>query len=104
MQTLLEEVLRTNEEIHRQNEELKSLLLQQNILRKENLTFDEGCQHSGISRSHMYKLTSQGRVPHYRNGKAIVFKRSELDQWQTRRPVRTLSQIEAQAATRVALT
>ena len=36
----------------------------------------------GITESHMYKLTSGGKIPHYKpTGKLIYFSRSELDDW-----------------------
>jgi excisionase family DNA binding protein len=61
---------------------LKSLIIAQGILKKDVLKFDEACSYSGISKSHMYKLTSGGRIPFYKpGGKLVFFKRSELDEW-----------------------
>lgn len=61
---------------------LKCMIQAQGILKKDVLTFDEACSYSGISKSHMYKLTSANRIPHYKpGGKLVYFKRSELVEW-----------------------
>jgi len=62
--------------------ELKKIVLEQNILRKEVLNFEETCLYLGISDSYLYKLTSRKEIPHYcPNGKKLYFNRLELDQW-----------------------
>jgi len=49
---------------------------------KEVLTLDEACQYTGISRSYMYKLTSNGKIPHFKpRGKLIYFEREKLNSW-----------------------
>jgi excisionase family DNA binding protein len=61
---------------------LKSLIQAQGILKKDVLTFDEACSYTGISKSHMYKLTSGARIPFYKpGGKMVFFKREELNEW-----------------------
>ena len=43
---------------------------------------EAACDYLGITESHMYKLTSGGKIPHYKpTGKLIYFSRSELDDW-----------------------
>lgn len=83
--------------------ELKEMIKLSNTLQKENLTFEEACLYTNRSKSIMYKLTSQRRVPHYKDGKFIWFKRTELDTWLMRNPVKTSEEIESEAATYVAL-
>ena len=62
--------------------ELESLIINQGILKKDVLTFDEACSYTGISKSHMYKLTSGSRIPFYKpGGKMVFFKREELNDW-----------------------
>ena len=47
---------------------------------KTVLSVAEACDYLGITESHMYKLTSGGKIPHYKpTGKLIYFSRSELD-------------------------
>jgi excisionase family DNA binding protein len=49
---------------------------------KTVLTVAEACEYMGITESHLYKLTSAGKIPHYKpTGKLIYFDRSELDDW-----------------------
>ena len=61
---------------------IEKLLLQQNILRKQVLNITEAALYLGISKSHLYKLTSSGQIPHYKpGGKLVFFNREELDNW-----------------------
>lgn len=49
---------------------------------KTVLTAHEACEYMGITESHLYKLTSTGRIPYYKpTGKLVYFDRSELDDW-----------------------
>jgi len=49
---------------------------------KEVLTFEETCDYTGISRSYLYKLTSNGTIPHSKpNGKMIFFEKRKLNNW-----------------------
>jgi excisionase family DNA binding protein len=58
------------------------------------LTFEEACTYLNVSKSHLYKLTSSGMIPHYKpNGKMVYFSKPELDEWIMKNPVKTRSQI-----------
>lgn len=47
---------------------------------KEVLTSDEAAAYMGVSKSHLYKLTMRGEVPHYKpTGKMVYFNRQELE-------------------------
>ena len=35
----------------------------------------------GVTRQAVYKFAREGRIPHYRVGKALVFDRAELEKW-----------------------
>lgn len=83
----------------REIRELKDLIFEQSLLQKTNLTFTECARYAGVSESHLYKLTSSNRVPHYKNGKHLIFNRAEIDTWLTRNRVRTTEEIESKAAT-----
>jgi excisionase family DNA binding protein len=49
---------------------------------KTVFTVAEACEYMGITESHLYKLTSSGKIPHYKpTGKLMYFDRSELDDW-----------------------
>jgi excisionase family DNA binding protein len=63
------------------------------------LTLVEAAKFLDLSRSHLYKLTSERKIPHFKpNGKKIYFDQSELVQWLKRKPTRTLEETEENAA------
>jgi excisionase family DNA binding protein len=71
---------------------------------KTVLTFDEGCNFTGLTKSFMYKQTSQGKIPHYKpQGKMIYFERAELEKWLLRNRIKPASEIDEQASTYVTL-
>jgi len=72
----------TLESVHQEVVNLGSAITKAMAFSKETLDFNETAQYINQSRSYLYKLTSQGLIPHYKpNGKKIYFKRSELDGW-----------------------
>ena len=49
---------------------------------KKVLTLDEVAQYTGLSKSCLYKMTSQKVIPHYKpNGKLVFFDREEVERW-----------------------
>ncbi|EGN55607.1 hypothetical protein PRBRB14_00350 [Hallella multisaccharivorax DSM 17128] len=49
---------------------------------KPILTFDEACLYMGMSKSALYKVTSNKEIPFSKpNGKMIYFKRADVDRW-----------------------
>ena len=64
-------------------ETLKELLLPQ----KPILNFNEVAIYTGLSKSHLYKLTSTGGIPCYKpNGKNIYFETKEINKWILKNP------------------
>ncbi len=87
------------DEILKQLNELKALITEQNLLKKDVLNFSEACQYLDISESHLYKLTSQKQVPHFcPQGKKLYFNRHELDSWLQRNRQTTTDEIDQQAS------
>jgi excisionase family DNA binding protein len=67
--------------------EIKNLIIEQNLLRKEIFTTEEACIYLDISKSYIYKLTSRKEIPHFcPNGKMLYFNRQELDVWLQQNP------------------
>ena len=65
---------------------------------KEVLNFDETALFTGLSKSHLYKLTSSRKVPHYKPfGKMCYFNRNELEVWLQQNKVKTENEAELQA-------
>lgn len=87
------------QQIYEKQQNIENMLLSQ----KNALTFDEGAIFTGISKSHLYKMTSAGIVPHYKpRGKMIYFNRAELESWLLQNRVATTDEIEAKANTYIA--
>ena len=63
------------------------------------LTLVEAAKFLDLSPSHLYKLTSERKIPHFKpNVKKIYFDEYELVQWLKRKPTRTLEETEEKAA------
>lgn len=87
------EVLKKLEAIERY-----SLLAAKNVL-----CFDDVALLTGLSKSHLYKLTCGHQIPHYKpNGKQIYFDRIELETWMKQNRVATKQEIDQIATTYVA--
>jgi excisionase family DNA binding protein len=53
---------------------------------KNVFNFEEAVEYTGMKASYLYKLTSTGRIPHYKPyGKMIYFRREELEEFLTRK-------------------
>ncbi len=63
-------------------ESIEQMLIEQNMLKKEVLNFNETARYLDVSHSHLYKLTSGGKIPfHKPNNKKLYFSRAKLDIW-----------------------
>lgn len=93
----------TNELLHQEIIDLKLILSKVFTATKETLDFEECASYINQSRSYLYKLTSQGLIPHYKpNGKKIYFKRSELDEWVLKNKVYSADELEEKATNHLA--
>lgn len=78
---------------------IESLIWEKTLLHKEMLTLGEASAYLNLSRSFMYRLTSQRRIPHYcPNGKKLFFKRQELDQWLQRNRKGSREEMESESS------
>lgn len=69
---------------------------------KNVLTFNEAAEYAGISKSCLYKMTSQKLISHYKpNGKMIFFDREELEAYLLSVRVKPQSEIDEAASTYV---
>jgi len=70
---------------------------------KNVLNMREAAILTGLSLSHLYKLTSTNGIPHYKpTGKAIYFNREELENWLLRGRKATAEETDAAASEYVA--
>lgn len=68
--------------IQEQLNEIKNLLLTQNVHQKEILTVEDVTEYLKLSKSCLYKMTSRKEIPFYSpGGKKIYFRKSEIDDW-----------------------
>ena len=79
---------------------IEALLLSQ----KTVLNFDEVSVYTGLSKSHLYKLTSTGGIPCYKpNGKHIYFEKASIDKWLLSNKKKTNAEIDNEASTFVTI-
>ncbi|MCT4643686.1 MAG: helix-turn-helix domain-containing protein [Carboxylicivirga sp.] len=61
---------------------IEKKIAEQALFTKTVLNFNEAALFLSISKSHLYKLTSQKRIPHFcPEGKKIYFLRENLQNW-----------------------
>lgn len=76
-------------------DQLEKMIESQSLLTKEVLNLNQAALYLDISQSHLYKLTSKKRVPHFcPQGKKLYFKRTELDEWLLRNRQTTSDDID----------
>lgn len=75
-------------ELYRKLEEIKAVNL---LTIKEALTMDDAVTLTGLSKSYLYKLCQNSKIPHYKShgGKFTYFRKSELNDWMLHTQVRT---------------
>ena len=75
--------------------ELKKLTL---LGVKEALTLDDVSIITGLSKSHIYKLTASKLIPCYKpNNKNLFFSKKEVEEWMLQGRVNTKTEAEQQA-------
>jgi excisionase family DNA binding protein len=86
-------------EIKKQIKELKEL-----TAAKQNqvILTQEVAKILGVSNSHVYRLSSQKKIPHYKakdGGKINYFNRDEVTRWVLHQRIKTTDEIQTEAAT-----
>lgn len=70
---------------------------------KNVLGLDDVATLTGLSKSHLYKLTCSHQIPHYKpSGKLIYFDKAEVESWMKRNRVNTQLEAQQEAAAYVA--
>jgi excisionase family DNA binding protein len=90
------------ETLQKQDERLKNieslLSLQKNVL-----NLDEVCTLTGLSKSHIYKLTHWLKIPFYKQAKHLFFDRAEIENWLKENRFKPSDELAKEAATYVTL-
>ncbi len=65
---------------------------------KRMLTFAEGAEYLGYSKSYLYRLTCGKKIKHFKpTGKNIYFDKADLDEYMRRNPIATAEETSAAA-------
>ena len=66
---------------------------------KEVLDVEEVALMLNVSKSRIYHLVSSRNIPHYKHGKKVYFKKSEIEEWQLQDRIPTNAEIDSKAST-----
>ena len=81
------------------SDKLDSLSRMTLIGAKTVLDLEETCLFTGLSKGHLYRLTSGRQIPFFRKNRKLYFKKTDLEKWMTETPCASLKDINSQAAT-----
>jgi excisionase family DNA binding protein len=62
----------------------------------EIVNLDEACEITGMSKSTIYKKTSEKTLRHYKSGKKLIFKRSDLIDFMLAHPQQSVTGIRVE--------
>ena len=67
---------------------------------KDALTMDDAAAYTGLSKSYLYRLVCEKKIPYYKSagGKQTYFKKSELCDWLLKHRVSTTEEAQESAA------
>ena len=69
---------------------------------KAVLDLDDTVLFTGFSKGHLYRLTSERQIPHYKKNRKLYFRKSELEAWLLEEKVLTNAELDSRAATYIA--
>ncbi len=91
------------EEEYRQLAEQLNRIEKMALLGSKNvLTLDEVAIITGLKKGYIYRLTSEQKIPHYKPGGRVYFKKDEVEEWLLQNRVATMSEIDSRATTYIA--
>ena len=68
-----------------------------NAVAPDVLNLNQASEYISLSKSAIYKKTSDRTIPHFKQGKKLYFKSSELNEWLTKQRILTKDEIEKEA-------
>lgn len=69
---------------------------------KTVLNLDEAVVFTGLSKGHIYRMTSEQKIPHFKKCRHLYFKKTDLEDWLLEHKVPTKAEIDIEASTYVA--
>ena len=85
------------------NEKIDNLSRLTLISSKTVLDFEETILFTGLSKGHLYRLTSNREIPYFKKNRKLYFKKSELEEWMLDQRIPTKNEIQSQATTYLAV-
>ena len=80
-------------------EYLKKVETNRMLEAKKVINIDDVAALTGLSKSHLYKMTCRKEIPYYKpNGKLVYFDRAEVEAWMKQNRVNTAQEASQQAA------
>lgn len=75
------------------------MLLERSVTstQKELMTIKEASIYLGFKVTYLYRLTSSNKIPFYKPGHKVFFKKTDLDEWVFRHRESTQEEIEKRA-------
>jgi len=68
------------------------------VLEKKMLSIDDVSVLTGLSKSHLYKMTCSHQIPYYKpNGKLMYFDEAEIEEWMRQNRIETTDEAEQRA-------
>ena len=64
---------------------------------KNVLSLDDVAVLTGLSKSHLYKLTCKHQIPFYKPNKIVYFDRIEIESWMRQNRIATQQEVELNA-------
>ncbi|MBQ7017670.1 MAG: helix-turn-helix domain-containing protein [Bacteroidales bacterium] len=83
------------------SEKLDSISRMTLIGAKSVLDLEETILFTGMSKGHLYRLTSAKEIPHFKKNRKLYFKKSDLERWLLDTPCLSNKEVNSQAATYV---
>lgn len=72
------------------------------ISSKTVLDFEETLMFTGLSKGHLYRLTSGRQIPFFKKNRKLYFKKSDLEEWMLEQRIPTNNEVQGMATTYVA--
>lgn len=78
-------------------DKLNQILVYSLLAAKNVLTLEDVALLTGLSKSHLYKLTCTHQIPYYKRAKMLYFDRTEIESWMKQNRVASAQELEEQA-------
>lgn len=84
------------------NEKIDNLSRLTLISSKTVLDFEETILFTGLSKGHLYRLTSGRQIPFFKKNRKLYFKKTDLEEWMLEQRIPTNDEVQSQATTYLA--